>query len=293
MKKHSDAPFPDSEKLSQSNLNQHYSPAIELLGIGFTALGVALSFAAVALRFNGYVSFALTAAVFFAVAAIYAFVQFLSDWDSLRQNAVPKFFRIKQFISSVGTIISILLLLKMQCLPFMLNSESLWPSSISFMPGKAGLWLPLILFIAYLIVSRSLEGSFKSWLKAVLLAATAAALFLIAVPPQKINLQIAAGLFAPCWMNVLVCAYLDRYKDFALNISSILGKNGKFPMKLFLAINAVILLSTCYNSVSVFFSGAGLVFYLLALMFLVHFEEKLPLFVKRWLPDTLLFAAFL
>lgn len=279
--------------MSQSNLNQHYSPAIELLGIGFTALGVALSYASVALRFNGYVSFALTAAVFFAVAAIYAFVQVLSDWDSLRQNVVPQFFRIKLFISSVGALVSILLLLKMQCLPFMLNSESLWPSSISFMPGKAGLWLPLILFIAYLVVSRSLEGSFKSWLKAVLLAATAAALFLIAVPIQKLNLQIAAGLFAPCWINVLVCAYLDRHKDFALNIPSILGRQGKFPMKLFLLINAAFFTVLGYNSVSVFFSGAGLVLYFLFLLILVFFEQKCPLIAKRWLPDLLLFTAFL
>jgi len=279
--------------LSQSNLNQHYSPAVELLGIGFTALGVALSYAAVAQRFNAYVSFALTAAVFFAVAAIYAFVQVLSDWDSLRQNVVPKFFRIKLFISSVGALVSILLLLKMQCLPFMLNSESLWPSSISFMPGKAGLWLPLILFIAYLVVSRSLDGNFKSWLKAVLLAATAAALFLVAVPTQKLNLQIAAGLFAPCWMNVLVCAYLDRYKDYALKIPSILGCQGKFPMKSFLLINAAFFTVLVYNSVSVLFSGAGLVLYFVSLLILVFFEHKFPLFAKRWLPDLLLFTAFL
>jgi hypothetical protein len=279
--------------LSQSNLNQHYSPAVELLGIGFTALGVALSYAAVAQRFNAYVSFALTAAVFFAVAAIYAFVQVLSDWDSLRQNVVPKFFRIKLFISSVGALVSILLLLKMQCLPFMLNSESLWPSSISFMPGKAGLWLPLILFIAYLVVSRSLDGNFKSWGKAVLLAATAAALFLVAVPTQKLNLQIAAGLFAPCWMNVLVCAYLDRYKDYALKIPSILGCQGKFPMKSFLLINAAFFTVLVYNSVSVLFSGAGLVLYFVSLLILVFFEHKFPLFAKRWLPDLLLFTAFL
>jgi hypothetical protein len=279
--------------LSQSNLNRYYSPVVELVGIGFTALGVAMSYAAVALRFNGYVSFALTAAVFFAVAAIYAFVQVLSDWDSLRQNVVPNFFRIKLFISSVGALVSILLLLKMQCLPFMLNSESLWPSSISFMSVKAGLWLPLILFIAYLVVSRSLEGSFKSWLKAVLLAATAAALFLIAVPTQKLNLQTAMGVFAPCWMNVLVCAFLDRYKDYALKIPSILGSQGKFPMKSFLLINAAFFTVLVYNSVSVLFSGAGLVLYFVSLLILVFFEHKFPLFAKRWLPDLLLFTAFL
>ncbi len=279
--------------MSQSNLNRYYSPVVELVGIGFTALGVAMSYAAVALRFNGYVSFALTAAVFFAVAAIYAFVQVLSDWDSLRQNVVPNFFRIKLFISSVGALVSILLLLKMQCLPFMLNSESLWPSSISFMSVKAGLWLPLILFIAYLVVSRSLEGSFKSWLKAVLLAATAAALFLIAVPTQKLNLQTAMGVFAPCWMNVLVCAFLDRYKDYALKIPSILGSQGKFPMKSFLLINAAFFTVLVYNSVSVLFSGAGLVLYFVSLLILVFFEHKFPLFAKRWLPDLLLFTAFL
>lgn len=278
------------EKLSQLNLNRYYSPVVELVGIVYTALGVALSYAAVALHFSGFVSFVFTAAVFFAVAAMYAFLQFLSNWQNLRDKAAPKFFKLKLLISSLATLISMLLLWKLQCLPFMLNSENLWPSNNI---ENAGLWLPLFLFLVYLILSRNAGGVFKAWIKAVLIAASAATFLFIAVFPQQISMAVASGLFAPCWLNVLACAYLDRHKDFALNIPSIMGRNRKFPMKVFLAINSIILVSIGYNSVSVFFSGVGLVFYLITLFFLVQFEEKMPLYIRRWLPDLLLFTAFL
>jgi hypothetical protein len=281
------------EKLSQSNLNRYYSPAIEFAGIGFTALGVSLSFAIIQLKCSGFFSFGFSGAVFFAVAGIYAFIQFLSQWEVVSANRPSAFFRPKGLTALVSALGSILLLRQMQALPGMQNGSYFWPLPISILPGQAGLWLPVFLLLCYMVFSRFAKGSMQVWLKASLLATAAASLLFAAIIPQLQSVWAFVGLFAPCWVNVLVCAYLDRQKDKLLNLPTLEGRHKNFPLKAFLILNTIVF----WFCISLFFRphfiGWGLSFYFGLMLFLVFFEKKIPLFAKRWLPDLMLFTAFL